>query len=498
MSTQRSSVRDWIKSHPFIICLALVILLSIFLRFYNLGTESVWLDEVESIRESGLSIQGIANSANQPPLYFLLLRGWISLFGTSEIAIRSLSAIFGVSTVIVIYITGNALINKRVGLIGAFLSSFSYFLIFHSQDARAYSLLVLLSTLSYWFFIQIFKTDKKRFYAAYIICSILLIFTHFYSLFIIASQILFFLIFIKKYTVQRLKYAITVGILIAAMIPMLLLLKNNILSIANNGFWISEPENLGILNTLIGFSGIGATKYVVFAIFLICAVWGLITINKSKEKLSKTKLKEIKKKSSGYRKLESLEVMTLLLLWLFIPILVPFIESRLMTPIYQAKYVIGTFPALCLLVSNGLDNIKWEWVFYPVLALIVIFSSFGLSDYYKYDVNEQWRETARFIESNSQSDDIIVFCESYYQRPFNYYYKGSNKEEGFNSVEEAQGFINSAEGIALKNQGRLWLILAYNKSQIYTLFENTYGKDAVKSVHQYTGITIILFNSSGS
>jgi len=138
---------DWGKRHYVVLLLGLVLAISLFLRFYDLGTESIWLDEAESIRESALSPRGIAEHANQPPLYFLLLRGWIHLFGTGEIALRSLSAVFGVLAVWLVFLVGKALFNPRVGLISAFLTSFAYFPLAHSQDTRAYSLLLLLSLL---------------------------------------------------------------------------------------------------------------------------------------------------------------------------------------------------------------------------------------------------------------------------------------------------------------------------------------------------------------
>lgn len=500
---QKRGVFQWVKRHPVVFWLTLITILATFLRFFALGSESIWLDEAYSIIESHLSIQGIAASSNQPPVYFWILRVWIDLFGTSEVALRSLSAIFGVFSVVAIYFAGTALLNKKAGLFSAFIASFAVFAIVHSQDARAYSLLMLLSTLSYWFFIEIFQKDEKKCYIAYTVVSVLLIYTHFFGLFIIASQVLFYLIFIKKFFSQRLKYIIPLAIFIVSIIPLFLLLNNNISRIGSGNFWISEPSNMAVVNTLVSFSGSGSARYVIFTIFILIAIWGIFTLFRKNTKphkknpgTHKPKIPSVTEEKGS--KLGHVEIMVLLLLWLFIPILIPFIESKIMAPIYQSKYVIGAYPALALMVGNGIVSLKSKWIITPVLILIIILSSFVLYNYYKYDSREQWRETVQFINTESQPGDLILICNSYYQKPFDYYYQGDLKEQGISSTEDATDFINSEDGQSLTQSGRLWLILAYNKLDIYNVLANAYGKDSVKYIQYYYAITIVLFNPSGN
>jgi len=476
----------------FIICIAA------FLRLFQLGTESLWLDEAESIRESAMTIQGITSHSNQPPLYFLLLRGWISLFGTSEFALRSLSAIFGILAVPVIFYIGKLLFNERVGLISSFLLSFAFFPIYYSQETRAYSLLLFLSLLSYLFFVIVIKKDDNRFYPAYLAASILLVYTHFYGIFIIGSQLLFYAVFFRKYTGQRWKLLSTFAFLILTLIPLYLLLKNNIQNIANDGFWISKPGFTTILNTLTGYFAAGSTKYFASTLVVILAILGTFSIIKSQNKTSlqssKNKSKTNNTVPAWHVKLESKENISLLALWLIIPILIPFIESQIMTPIYQAKYTIGALPALCILAANGLCNIRPNWVVYPVLGLYLILISFGLKDYYQNDVKEQWKETAELINSNSEANDILVFSESYYSSPFNYYYRGNLQHFGINNLEDGKDFIKTFETDDSIKEDRIWLIAAYNKKQIIDYFVEHFGSSSVELAKQYNKITIILIN----
>ena len=80
-------------------------------------------------------------------LYYFLLHGWL-LFGGSEFFVRSFSVLFAVASVPAIYLLGRQLFDSRVGLIAAALLAVNAYLVQYSQDARSYSLMVLLGLLS--------------------------------------------------------------------------------------------------------------------------------------------------------------------------------------------------------------------------------------------------------------------------------------------------------------------------------------------------------------
>ena len=127
--------------------LLLILLLAGALRLYKIGGESLWLDETFSINDAHHSVHDILTvprTGLNPPLYYLLLHGWMRLVGDSAVAVRVPSAIFGIAAVAVLFLVGLELRGVALGLAAAFLSAASYFLIRYAQEARAYSLLVLL------------------------------------------------------------------------------------------------------------------------------------------------------------------------------------------------------------------------------------------------------------------------------------------------------------------------------------------------------------------
>ena len=76
------------------------IALATLLRFATLDAKSFWQDEAGTAFVARLNIlsmlHAISGHETTPPLYFLLTSGWIKLFGSGEVGMRSLAALFGV------------------------------------------------------------------------------------------------------------------------------------------------------------------------------------------------------------------------------------------------------------------------------------------------------------------------------------------------------------------------------------------------------------------
>src|SRR3954449_13308127 len=97
--------------------LALIAVAGAALRFATLSTQSFWLDEAIAINSARLDLGGmidsLARTEGNPPLYFLLLDGWMRAFGDSEAAVRSLSALIGTATIVVAFEIGRRIATAR-------------------------------------------------------------------------------------------------------------------------------------------------------------------------------------------------------------------------------------------------------------------------------------------------------------------------------------------------------------------------------------------------
>ena len=153
-----------------VILLALIILLCAALRIYHLGTASLWSDEIFSryyLDVFGLRYaltDGLSLETN-PPTYYLLLRGWMSLWGDSEFALRSMSALASTLCVPFVYLLGRELAGKWRGLLAALLFALCPMSLYFAQEARVYACLMLAGAGLLWS-AAVFQRDSRSHKAA--------------------------------------------------------------------------------------------------------------------------------------------------------------------------------------------------------------------------------------------------------------------------------------------------------------------------------------------
>jgi mannosyltransferase len=155
------------------------------LRFYGLGHQGFWFDEANTAQlvrfSPGKMLGLIPQSESTPPLYYFVAWVWARLFGDHEAGLRSLSALAGVLVVPVAYGAGARLMSRRAGLIAAALTACSPLLVWYSQEARSYSMLVLLTALSLLAFAYARETPTPRLLTLWVLASGLALATHYFA-----------------------------------------------------------------------------------------------------------------------------------------------------------------------------------------------------------------------------------------------------------------------------------------------------------------------------
>jgi len=346
--------RNRLLSGRGVLLFMILIFLAGWLRFYDLGEESLWMDEAVSENFVKSDVLHIVKTSghfrNNPPLYWVILHYWVRVFGNGEGALRAPSALFGIAAVLMMFRVGRELFDSRTAFLGMILCAVSQFQVYYSQDARPYSLLVFLSLASYLFFLKLIKPDPRRSdYVLYAFSSIALGYTHVYGIFIMASQISYLVIRGRSCEYQRYAFWCTFGFIMASLLPLALILGPSTQKIASEGFWIQRPSLLmaaGILKQFVSGKNGG---FVLGALCVVLALLGLLGSRiASIQWRSADSLGSIAtKRGSGMA--ESGDKNLLLLLWLSVSIIVPFIISQITTPILVPRYVIGVSPpSICL------------------------------------------------------------------------------------------------------------------------------------------------------
>jgi mannosyltransferase len=143
------------KNHLHVITLGLIVILALALRIYHLGSASLWSDEVFSRYYADLFglryllTDGLSREPT-PPTYYLLLQFWMSMWGASETALRSLSVVGSTLCVPMTYLLGRELLGRKQGMAGALLFALCPMSIYFAQEARVYAFLMLVSCVVLW------------------------------------------------------------------------------------------------------------------------------------------------------------------------------------------------------------------------------------------------------------------------------------------------------------------------------------------------------------
>lgn len=224
--------------------LAGLVALGALLRFATLDARSYWLDEVLTLELLQDGFGGMLSRLGDPggggPAYFLVAWPWAQVFGTSEVALRSLSALFGTATVPVAYWAARELASRRAGVIAAALAATSPLLVWQSQEVRPYALLVLLGGVSFALFLRVRRAPEGGAPAAWAVASALLVATHYVAVFMVALEAL---ILVREHAGRRVRVAVVaVGAVTASLIPLVLE--------GREGGLGELPEQSGILRRL--------------------------------------------------------------------------------------------------------------------------------------------------------------------------------------------------------------------------------------------------------
>ena len=186
------------------------------LRFATLDLQSFWVDEGATVHllrsDFGGMLDGLTVTEKTPPLYYLLAWLWTRPFGTGEVGVRSLSALIGVLTVPAAYALARELVSERAALVTAALVAVNPLLVWYSQEARAYALLVLLATLATLFCV-------RRRLGLWALFSALALATHYFAAFVVGPLALWLLV---RHADRRRAAAATAAVAVAglALLPL--------------------------------------------------------------------------------------------------------------------------------------------------------------------------------------------------------------------------------------------------------------------------------------
>jgi 4-amino-4-deoxy-L-arabinose transferase-like glycosyltransferase len=164
------------------VALGAILLAGLALRVFEAGRAPMWFDEIYTTwaaRGGFAKVLATMSRDVHPPLHTLLVSAWVSLGGESTAWLRTLSVLFGLATILVVFLLARAAFGRRAGLVAAALLSLHPVHIYFSQEARVYALLWLELTAAWWLAWSWLKSGRAREGWGYVAVAALALYTHY-------------------------------------------------------------------------------------------------------------------------------------------------------------------------------------------------------------------------------------------------------------------------------------------------------------------------------
>jgi len=388
--------------------IAVVTLVSTGVRLYHLAGRSLWMDEAASVYLATMPwwpfLRLLWGYQGNMTLYYLALRTWIH-FGDSEFVVRSLSVLFGILTIPAIYALGRRLFDRTTGLIAAALLSVHSFHVAFSQEARGYSLLVLLLLLTTYVFIAAMESNQKQWkWILFAVAAALCVYTHIFAVLVLAAHALA-IVFPRPFRVRLSTLALTASVFGSFVAPMAAFV---LLHHSDQINWIPRPaldEFFVFLQLLTGQGGVVLAG----AYLTLCglAFWRSYGVAGSDQEQW---------------------ALRLLGLWLVLPPTLT-LAATVIKPLFFPRYMLMCVPALVILAARGIIRLGclqtgkyWAATAAFTFVLIITLSAWGTHQYFVNFSMEtsDWRSAVSYILEHQQpGDGIIFYIPNTY--PYRYY-----------------------------------------------------------------------------
>ena len=171
--------------------LAGIVALGIVLRFVQ--RSPLWLDEALSVNIARLPVGDLLDALRHdghPPLYYLILHGWMKVVGEGDVAVRALSGLFAVAALPLAWIAGRRLAGRSGARWALVVVALSPFWVRYGTETRMYSLVMLLVLAGYLLILDAFERPRAGRLVAIAVISGLLLLTHYWTFYLLGAVVL--------------------------------------------------------------------------------------------------------------------------------------------------------------------------------------------------------------------------------------------------------------------------------------------------------------------
>jgi mannosyltransferase len=456
-----------------------ILLLAFALRLVNLNGRPLWYDEAFSVlyAEKPLAtifsgtvsqVEGAA-AEEHPLLYYLALHAWMGLTGQTPEAVRLLSVLFGVGTVLATFFLGRYLFDQRAGLLAALLTAVSPFALYYAQETRMYALLGLAALATVYFFARAWVEQKWWQWLAYALSGAITLYAHnLGALFLAGLGAWVVWTWWRERQLRRVRpFFLSSALMLLLFSPWLAILPGQLGKI-EQAYWVTRPDLVSLLQTAMIFHfaydnqalpGWLLPLAIAFSLLIPVILW-------------LEWRRGVKATSLTVGKFPA--PISLLVFLIFLPLAIVFLISQ-WRPIFVVRAFLPSALAYYVLVAGILLKaatprpIRWGTLI--IAAMIALFS---LQNHYRYAEfpRSPFAETAVFLAQEAASPgDMIVHSNKMTFFPTHYYDRslpmsfiadepGSPADTLAAATQEALGLTATPDlETAVADHPRIWFVV---------------------------------------
>jgi len=480
-------------SYYYLFFLIIILAASIYIRFKNLGSRSLWLDEAwlaNSIIQSDL--KELIKSSFHAPLFFVLAVHFIVVFlGNNEFFLRLLPCLFGIGTLIIFYLIIRKYTSKTATLISLLLLSFSYNSIRYSQELKQYSAAMFFTVALMYFCERIIGSNKKRDWLIFLfLCVIGIGFDH-STMFIIPSTFIVLLISFRQKEYRKKIFVFASIIITSFLLFYFFHLRYQIARslVSAQKYWISYYPNTASLSVFIKWLHTSTNKMLDFFSFpyfplsLITIIIGLSLFYKHSQKR--------------------------FIIYILLPIIFVLVASFLQRyPFGGSRLMLFVAPLLYISFGKGLNfvivKLKNGKLYLPLILLIVFIGIPPVSNFLKMAAHplrlEEIKPLLGVLQNQVRANDKIYV---YYGavEAFRYYYNSryyrmidkKNIIWGASHRNDLNQYVVDL-GKILRNEMRIWIVFShYRENERIVIFNYLNNNGNLKANISNKGTLAYLF-----
>ncbi len=441
--------------------LLLLILAAFAWRLAGLTEQSLWRDEVDviwlAIRPLRETVSMFISPAQNGPLYFLLMRPWFALAGTSEYALRYTSALISLLAIGLIWqvarrlLPGNGQLTlANTPLLAALLLALNPYQLWYSQEGKMYSLVVVLTLTSTWAWLEAMRTGRRWRWLVYLAVTSISIYTHLLSALILPVHLLWFALAHPLHRRRWKGYLLALSGFVLPYLPLIWWQWHYLTTLDYQTGYAFTPFADVVRVLLLDHAGAALAQHTIYwivpVVFLVLG--GLLVGASEGESAAETEFLT----KTRFLVAPALRV-GMLAVWLLGPVLLLYAVSTI-KPLFVDRYLIWIGPAFVLLLALGLrvvHNSGGRLARIGAGALLLFVVGLWLVNGWQQTVTPnktQLREAITFVAEQRQPDQLLVLQIPHTHYAWRYY----TSDFGSNPFSDSEARLSPwAEGLWTQN-----------------------------------------------